>query len=126
MVSMNDNVCNMECPPFWDEVAYCCKWCNPARASHLTDENRHLWTEDKGFWNPTGCKLAREDMPLECREYDCHADGFILYKCSVMHMRWEADKWIATRSQEDEGWVNEKQPELFISKIRKLADVTIH
>ncbi|KKM22424.1 hypothetical protein LCGC14_1625460 [marine sediment metagenome] len=118
-----DNICNMQCPPFWGEVAYCCKWCNPARASHVADENRHLWTEDKGFWNPTGCLLKREDMPQECREYDCHEDRFIVWKCSVMRMRWEDGKWIATRSREDEGWVNEKQPELFIDKIRKLADV---
>jgi hypothetical protein len=37
-------------------------------------------------------------------------------------MHWKGDRWVATAQYEDEGWVNEKQPELFLDKMRKIVD----
>lgn len=79
------------CPPYTlgeNGVSWCCKNCYKSKKQYITDTNKHLWTDDRGFWSPSGCKLSRKDMPQECREYDCRK-GDWLYK-----VIWQGDKWI--------------------------------
>jgi hypothetical protein len=49
----------------------CCIRCAVAKPWFLTEENEHLWTKERGFWD-NGCKLGRDKMPQECKDYDCH------------------------------------------------------
>lgn len=83
-----DYVCNLDCPDVVKngEPPMCCKGCFDARKNYLNKDNNHLWTEAKGFWSKIGCRLLREDMPLECKEYDCRKYTFAVLK------RW-AGKW---------------------------------
>lgn len=82
----NDYKCNLDCP-IKDERPYCCRNCREARAYYVTDANRHLWSDDDGFWSKNGCRLSRDQMPQECKEYDCRAYTFIVVKC------WHHGKW---------------------------------
>jgi hypothetical protein len=90
-----DFVCKVDChisPK--DGKPYCCGRCFESRKYFITDLNRHLWTDNHGFWSETGCRLKREDMPKECREYDCHGYTFIGF------IRFIDDKWQLTESVE--------------------------
>jgi hypothetical protein len=73
-----DYVCKVDCPidPKGDRP-YCCGKCHESRLYFVTKTNKHLWTEMLGFWSHTGCRLKREDMPAECRAYNCHDYSFI-------------------------------------------------
>lgn len=120
-----DNICNRKCPPpLSGEVAYCCRWCSRERQSHVTDMNRHLWMEDKGFSGPDGCKLPRESMPKECLEYDCHEDEFIVWECAFRRLYWDGEQWMLASPDKSQGWVNVETPELMWTKLRRLIDVT--
>ena len=65
---MMDYKCDMDCP---NNKPVCCEQCKTAREYYINDENKHLWTNEHGFWSDKGCKLPREQMPPECRAYDC-------------------------------------------------------
>ena len=78
--------CDLNCPVNIT-VQFCCKNCNISKSHHVTDANTALWTEEYGFWSPTGCRLGRADMPEECVEYDCRKYVF------TVERRWNGTKW---------------------------------
>lgn len=70
--------CDLDCPikPSGGFIPICCQNCKESRRDFVTDTNRHLWTDNRGFHSPEGCRLSREDMPLECKIYDCRRHTF--------------------------------------------------
>jgi len=85
-----DYVCDLNCPISNKNVVYCCQSCRKARKSFITDANKHLWTADKGFLSKKGCKLSRNNMPSECKTYDCRRYTFKVNRV------WADGKWIDT------------------------------
>lgn len=78
-----DFKCDLNCPNaagFGGSI--CCENCYRARLYYVNDDNRDLWNPTKGFLGNDGCKLPREEMPVECREYDCRKElhGYIEIK----------------------------------------------
>ena len=84
-----DYKCNLDCPAGTD-FPFCCCHCACARKYFITDENKHLWDKKVGFWSDKGCRLARKDMPQECKEYDCHDYEW------VVKVKWSNNKWKVT------------------------------
>ena len=78
--------CNLNCPVDIS-VQFCCKNCNRSKNHYVTKDNKHLWTEEYGFWSSAGCKLSRSDMPEECLEYDCKDYVF------TVERRWNGNEW---------------------------------
>lgn len=76
------------------DIPYCCGQCSRKRKSFINDANRHLWTDEIGFHSPQGCKLPREDMPIECKEYDCRQRPFVAL------LYYVGGKWQALRGFE--------------------------
>lgn len=89
-----DYVCDLNCP-VKKEVPICCQNCKESRKGYVTDSNKHLWTNGKGFWSKTGCKLSRKDMPLECKTYDCRRHDFTIIRY------WVNGDWIDTHVSEN-------------------------
>lgn len=116
--SVKDFKCDLNCPAvngvFIDGI--CCNNCYRTKKKYLTDKNRHLWVEwggkvrpdvyakgalkirhdfKEGFYDPEiGCRLKREDMPAECRTYDCRQDSFYMCEFKYGRMVWDGKKWI--------------------------------
>lgn len=64
-------------------IVPCCSHCNGSRAHHVNDQNKHLWNPRVGFWSPKGCRLERQDMPNECKEYTCKKEVLVVAKIKV-------------------------------------------
>lgn len=94
---ISTNVCRygIDCPlrPR-SNIPYCCGQCSRKRKSLVNDANRHLWTDETGFHSPQGCKLPREEMPIDCKEYDCRQRPFVALLYHV------GGKWQALRGFE--------------------------
>ena len=78
--------CNLECPVNIS-VQFCCKNCRISKKYYRNDSNADLWTSKNGFWSLDGCRLARNDMPEECVEYDCRNYVF------TVERRWNGTEW---------------------------------
>jgi len=84
-------ICNLDCPiSHKNNGVYCCISCKKARKSFVTDANKHLWSNDKGFHSNKGCRLSRENMPPECKSYDCRRYTFTINRV------WVDGKWMDT------------------------------
>ncbi|KPL25589.1 MAG: hypothetical protein AMJ75_00325 [Phycisphaerae bacterium SM1_79] len=83
---MDDYQCNGNCPANV-LVAHCCRKCAESHKDVLNDENRNLWHDKRGFWSVDGCKLERDKMPQECKQYDCRHYAFIVIRV------WANGKW---------------------------------
>jgi len=119
---MKDFKCDLNCPAVNDVFidGICCNNCYRTKKQYLTDQNRHLWVEwdgkpsdanqlvkgvlkirhtvEEGFYHPDkGCKLSREDMPAECRAYDCKNDMFYLCEFKYARLVWDGQKWTQVR-----------------------------
>jgi hypothetical protein len=81
--------CDLDCPvkPKGDFIPVCCQNCEKSKKDFVTDENRHLWTKGRGFHSPKGCRLPREEMPQECKTYDCRRYVFTMMRI------WAKGKW---------------------------------
>lgn len=81
--------CDLDCPipsSVFGRV-YCCVGCAAAQVSHVTDENTDRWDIKTGFLGPNGCRLSRDEMPQECKDYDCK--NYRFYMC----LYWNGKKW---------------------------------
>lgn len=92
--------CDLDCPISpKDGKPYCCGKCYRSRKYFITDSNRHLWTDNHGFWSETGCRLKREDMPEECRRYNCRDYTFIgIFRYT--DGKWQTDEVVGLRNEE--------------------------
>jgi len=93
-----ENICDLQCPklPNGDiqlNPAMCCKHCSTARKYFLTPENASLWTDEYGFWNDKGCKLDRDKMPIECKEYTCKDRMFYWCYVKFTPLVWKNNQW---------------------------------
>lgn len=87
--------CDLKCPPFplrinynlSSGLSYCCANCEATKKSYLSEETKRYWQDGLGFASKHGCRLPRELMPDECKEYDCKKYAFFL----VYH--WEDGAW---------------------------------
>ena len=68
----------------------------------MTEENKHLWTEGSGFLGESGCRLSREDMPKECREYTCKNEMWYTIYLHYTPLWWNGERWEPL--QAIEGW----------------------
>lgn len=95
-----DFKCDLNCPAvngvFIDGI--CCNNCYRTKKQYLSSKNEHIWVEGKGFYDPTiGCKLERENMPAECKAYDCRKDKFYLCRFTYAELVWDSEKWIQVK-----------------------------
>lgn len=88
-----DYKCNLDCP-VKTKPPYCCQWCRISRLYFVNDNNKHLWNTTDGFWSENGCRLSRENMPKECKDYDCRKYRF------VTSMIWISGKWQVVEEME--------------------------
>ena len=121
---MVDFTCNFNCPviPGLGVLeAFCCKFCRTSRRSWLSKKNEHLWTDDKGFLGENGCKLEREDMPPECRQYDCRKKAFYLCQVHFGYVTWDGEKWAHSELKRDMmvGGLNEEAISLISKEVEK-------
>ena len=89
MMPSNDYICDLDCPAK-RQFPFCCQNCKESRKDFVTDKNRYLWDKDRGFRSSNGCKLPREDMPSECKVYDCRHHTFTVIRV------WVNGEWIDT------------------------------
>ncbi len=83
-----DYKCNLDCPIKREGAAPpCCGNCVESRCYFVTDDNRRLWDDKKGFWSKDGCRLSRDEMPQECKDYDCRKHDWLV------RMIWRG-KWV--------------------------------
>lgn len=96
MKPSTDYICDLNCPARMsaDKPVYCCQNCWDARKYYVTEANKHLWTDEVGFHSANGCKLPREQMPSECREYDCRRYFFLVTRY------WRNGEWIDLKAEE--------------------------
>lgn len=89
-----DFTCDFNCPVVKDQhiTAFCCRYCNPSHKNVITESNQHLWTE-KGFLGEEGCKLSRDEMPDECKNYDCRQELFFLCQMQFTVVGWKDSQW---------------------------------
>ena len=78
--------CDLNCPVSIP-VQFCCKGCKNSKKEYKNKDNEHLWSDEFGFWTPDGCGLSREQMPKECRTYNCRDYVF------AVERRWKDGKW---------------------------------
>jgi hypothetical protein len=94
--------CDLKCPPEGklQKIAPCCRWCARARRKYLTEQNEHLWTDDRGFLGDNGCRLPRKEVPQECKDYDCKKT--FSYVCQIIYkpIAWRDGKWQNLRMME--------------------------
>jgi hypothetical protein len=85
-----DYKCSFKCPVnAHDQPPPCCRKCVKARAYFVTEKNEHLWDDEYGFWSKVGCRLGREDMPKECKAYDCRN---LMWDVRLRYS-WEKEIW---------------------------------
>jgi len=119
---VKDFKCDLNCPAINDFFidGICCNNCYRTKKKYLTEKNKHLWTEwdgktksqkeradgiygirrsfREGFYDPDiGCRLSREDMPYECRVYDCKKDTFYVAELRYTHIKWNGEKWVQVK-----------------------------
>ena len=97
---MVESACDLNCPQYngigiAGNKSLCCKWCARARKYYVTEENKHLWDENDGFWSPDGCRLTRDKMPKECLEYDCKNEVWMTTDIRCSYFIWKDGKWQA-------------------------------
>jgi len=85
--------CDKKCPVNVNPPP-CCVNCRAAREDFVEEKNRDLWDEVRGFWSYDGCKLPREDMPVECKTYDCKAINWLI------EVSWTGEEWAAKKAME--------------------------
>ena len=93
-----DFTCDMNCPFEVDEGVWCCKGCHTERKYWVKNTNKKFWTKKNGFRGKSGCKLKREDMPPDCRSYDCKTYGWDVWHIQYAVIGWDGEKW-ARRGQ---------------------------
>ena len=113
-----DNICDLKCPQvagLAPPEARCCRHCRVSRRYFLTLENSAYWTNETGFLGDNGCRLSRDAMPPECKEYDCKNE--VYYFCAIKYapLVWDGDKWIPLRAIESQ----------FIGNIDNIDELTI-
>jgi hypothetical protein len=54
--------------------------CAEARADFVNNNNRDLWDSQIGFWSSSGCRLSRDKMPPECKDYDCRKYRYVIHR----------------------------------------------
>ena len=96
--------CKRNCPVDTNPPP-CCVACWRARKDFVNDTNRHLWSEERGFWKEDGCKLSREEMPIECKAYDCTKNKWLV------EIVWTGSGWKVVHAME-----LEKGQGIFIGK----------
>ena len=121
---MVDFVCDLNChsvPGLGVLMGFCCRACQNGHKDHINDSNKHLWTEENGFASRDGCRLPRDQMPPECRQYDCKKYGF--YVCSIQYkvMRFDGQKWSPNPQATGNlvGWVDTGSMEQLSKEIRR-------
>ena len=85
--------CKHDCPVNCNPPP-CCIACGKSRKSYVTDDNKELWTDVYGFWSHDGCKLSRDKMPEECKEYDCKKVKWLV------EIVWTGTQWGAVKAME--------------------------
>ena len=78
--------CDLNCPAAVT-IAFCCKNCVNSKREHITESNKHLWSDKVGFWTLNGCVLG-DERPKECKEYDCK--DYVV----VVERRWNGKAWV--------------------------------
>ena len=84
--------CDLNCPAHVSVTA-CCKHCGISKKQYKTESNKHLWS-DNGFWMQGGCALSRDQMPQECKEFDCKNHSWVIIR------KWLNGKWEDTEMYE--------------------------
>ena len=80
--------CDLGCPFTTHGIQFCCSNCIESRVEYLKDNpDLFQYWGDNGFWSQAGCRIPRDRMPKECKEYDCRN-----YKFSV-DISWSGNKW---------------------------------
>ncbi len=88
--------CDLNCPATGSIFLgrFCCHNCSAARKYYVKESNKHLWNEEKGFFEEgKGCRLSRAEMPQECKEYDCHKKSFYICELKYSQLVWN-EKWV--------------------------------
>ena len=80
--------------PILRPLGECCSGCAVTRKDLVTEENKHLWDDWLGFRDvETGCRLSREDMPEECRKYDCKTRSTFILKMKIDGKFYDICSW---------------------------------
>ena len=88
--------CDLKCPQVPGHVpmiARCCVWCARARKGYVTSDNKDLWDERTGFLGEKGCRLSREQMPAECKSYDCKTIAWMVCSIKYAPLVWDGETW---------------------------------
>ena len=128
---MVDFTCDMRCrniPGIGEFKGVCCQFCRTARRHYLNASNQHLWTDDRGFLGDEGCRLTRDQVPIECRQFDCKRRTF--YTCVVQYAEstYDGDRWIRSPITQEMvvGWVGENTTKLLASEIYQRLERVHH
>ena len=116
---MKDCKCNLACPIQSTVVSQpiCCYGCNKSRRHYLTNTNKEYWDDELGFWSEEGCKLPRDQMPKECREYDCRDYVW------CVKIKWNGTKWIYANAYElKQGWEMVMIPESQLARFNQIKE----
>lgn len=74
-----DFTCDLNCPAS-GLVVSCCKHCAISKNQYKNASNKHLWSDEKGFWATGGCVLSKEEMPQECKDFDCRQHSWVVIR----------------------------------------------
>jgi hypothetical protein len=85
--------CDLNCP-IKKEPPICCFCCRKARKNFVNENNEKFWDKERGFWSKHGCRLARDDMPQECKDYDCRKRNHVFV------LKWDGFEWCITGMNE--------------------------
>lgn len=88
--------CDLKCPQVSGIIppaARCCAWCSRERKEYVNEANRHLWDERRGFLRESGCLLGRDEMPQECRDYDCKTIPWMVCSVKYSPLVWDGKTW---------------------------------
>lgn len=99
--------CDLNCPY---RKPHCCCGCQCGR-QYLKDVYPDKWSDENGFRSDKGCRLSREEMPQECKGYDCKQ--YIFYST----VSYDNGKWIVTGLHEI---LDEDRDREFIDKYNAL------
>ncbi len=92
-----DYKCNLDCP-LKNSQYVCCLNCYVARKNYITEQNKNLWNDKTGFLGENGCKLSREEMPDECKEYNCK--NYV----HIIRRHWINNEWVDNKIVEVPCW----------------------
>lgn len=82
-------------------IPYCCGTCAKVKPSYITNDNKHLWTDKNGFHSLQGCKIPKENRPVECLDYDCRRYKFVAI-LSYIDGKWQALEGMELKGDEIE------------------------